>query len=161
MASDWQRALVALSATVVGTALLAVLYWARSIFIPVALAIFLAFVLGPIVAWLQRRRLGRALSVIVTVALLVLTVAGVGFLVTQQVTSLAETLPSRRDAIKAKLAEAKSMFASDGNNRFGVLIDDVTEALGTKEARPDGAVLVQTAEPSWTTRVQAYVDPAS
>ena len=58
MASDWQRALVALSATVVGTALVAVLYWARSIFIPISLAILLAFVLAPVVARLQRAAWG-------------------------------------------------------------------------------------------------------
>jgi predicted PurR-regulated permease PerM len=69
MASDWQRALIALTATVVTIAIVAVLYRARSIFIPVALAISLAFVLGPVVAWLQRRGLGRTLAVCSAVGL--------------------------------------------------------------------------------------------
>lgn len=161
MPSVTQRALVALTATVITIALLALLYWARSIFIPVALAIFLAFVLGPVVAWLQRRRLGRTPSVIVVVATVVATAFGVGFVVTQQMASLAETLPDRREAIKAKLTEAKRQFSGDGNGRFAGLIDDITEALGTRQAAPSGAVIVQSAEPTWTTRLQAYVDPAT
>jgi len=40
MASDWQRALVALAAAVVGSVIVVVLYFARAVFIPVALAIF-------------------------------------------------------------------------------------------------------------------------
>jgi predicted PurR-regulated permease PerM len=161
MPSVTQRALVALTATVVTVSLLAVLYWARSIFIPVALAIFLAFVLGPVVAWLQRRRLGRTPSVVVVVALVVLTAVGIGAVVTQQMASLADTLPDRRDAIKAKLTEAKQRVVGDGDGRFGGLIDDVAEAIGTRRTAPDGAMIVQPAEPSWTTRLQAYVDPAT
>lgn len=161
MPSVTQRALVALTATVITVALLAVLYWARSIFIPIALAIFLAFVLGPVVAWLQRRRLGRTPSVIVVVAVVVLVALGVGFVVTQQMAGLAETLPDRREAIKAKLTTAKQWLVGDGNDRFAGLIDDVTQALGTKKTDVQGAVIVQSAEPSWTTRLQAYVDPAT
>jgi hypothetical protein len=55
----WQRALVALTATVIGVVLVGALYWAQVVFIPVALAIFLAFVLNPPVRALQRRGLGR------------------------------------------------------------------------------------------------------
>jgi predicted PurR-regulated permease PerM len=161
MPSVTQRALVALTATVIAVALVAVLYWARSIFIPVALAIFLAFVLGPVVAWLQRRRLGRTVSVVVVVALVMVTVLGVGYVVTQQMSSLAETLPDRRDAIKAKLTDAKSRLVGDGDSRFGVLIDDVMEVIGTRPTAPAGAVVVQPAEPTWTTRIQAYVDPVA
>ncbi len=161
MPSVTQRALVALTATVITIVLVAVLYWARSIFIPVALAVFLAFVLSPVVAWLQRRRLGRTPSVVVVVALVVLSVVGVGFVVTRQMASLAENLPDRRDEIKAKLAEAKQQLVGDGNSRFSGLIADVTDALGARRPAPSEAVIVQEAEPSWTTRVQAYVDPAT
>ncbi len=161
MPSVTQRALVALTATVITIALLAVLYWARSIFIPIALAIFLAFVLGPVVAWLQRRRLGRTPSVIVVVAVVVLAALGVGFVVTQQMAGLAETLPDRREAIKEKLTNAKHWLIGDGNDRFAGLIDDVTQTLGTKKTDVQGAVIVQSAEPTWTTRLQAYVDPAT
>jgi predicted PurR-regulated permease PerM len=162
MASDWQRALVTLAITAVTVAIVAVLYWARSIFIPVALAIFLAFVLGPVVAWVQRRGLGRTTAVVAVVGLLVLTAAGAGLVLTNQLSALAETLPDRRESIKAKLTAAKQWVVGDGNDRFSALIDDVSEVMGTRrQADTAGAVIVQQAEPSWTTRLQAYVDPAA
>ena len=59
MTSDWQRSLVTLAGVTVAVVIIAALYWAKSIFIPVALAIFLAFVLYPPVMWLHRHGLGR------------------------------------------------------------------------------------------------------
>jgi hypothetical protein len=51
--------LIVLSSTVVGVVVLACLYWAQAICIPVALAVFLAFVLAPPVTALQRRGLAH------------------------------------------------------------------------------------------------------
>jgi predicted PurR-regulated permease PerM len=56
----------------------ATLFWAKTVLIPVALAILLSFVLAPVAEWLERRRLGRvpaALGVSV-VALMLLGVLG-------------------------------------------------------------------------------------
>ena len=44
-----------------------VLYWAQSIFIPVALAIFLTFLLNPVVVQAAALGLGRTPAVIITV----------------------------------------------------------------------------------------------
>jgi hypothetical protein len=41
----WQLALVILAGTVVGVVVVTCLYWARTVFIPVALAVFLIFLL--------------------------------------------------------------------------------------------------------------------
>ena len=93
MTSDWQRSLITLAATVVAVAIVALLYWARSIFIPISLAIFLAFVLYPPVSWLHRRGWGRTLAVITVVGLVLLLTIGIGAVVTHQVVMVAETLP--------------------------------------------------------------------
>ena len=146
MASDWQRALVALAATVVGAAVIGVLYWARAIFIPVTLAIFLAFVLGPIVARLQRRGLGRTTAVITTVGVLLLCTVGIGALIVQQVSQLADRLPDRQEAIKAKLLAAKQWAVGDGESRFGKLVDDVTSIVAPKPP-PQNTVTVAPASP--------------
>ena len=59
---QWQRALVVLTATVVGVVVVSCLYWAQMVFIPVALAVFLTFLLTPLVgfssgaAWGERPR---------------------------------------------------------------------------------------------------------
>ncbi len=56
--------MIVLAGTVVATAVIACLYWAQAVFIPVALAVFLPFVLSPAVTALQRRRAtgGRRLT---------------------------------------------------------------------------------------------------
>jgi predicted PurR-regulated permease PerM len=159
MSSDWQRALVALSATVVGGAVIAVLYFGRVIFIPVALAVFLAFVLSPIVTRLHRRGLGRTTSVIATVGLVLLGTIGVGALIGEQVVHLADTLPDRRDAIRAKVIVAKQWLVGNGNSRFGQLIDDVSSAVAPKSAQPQPMVVEQAS--SWPTQLGTYLSPAA
>ena len=54
---------------------IAALYFAREILIPLAFAVILMFVLSPVVAVLQRSRIGRAPSVAVTV-LVTMALAG-------------------------------------------------------------------------------------
>ena len=92
----WQRALVVLTGTVVGVVVVGCLYWAQRVFIPVALAVFLTFLLAPLVSFLQRRHLGRAPAVVLVVLLTALLLGGVIWLVTAEVTSLARELADRR-----------------------------------------------------------------
>jgi predicted PurR-regulated permease PerM len=46
------------------------LYWARAVFVPLALALMLTFLLQPVVAVLHRRGLGYAPAVVLVVLLL-------------------------------------------------------------------------------------------
>ena len=159
MASDWQRALVALSATVVTAAIVGVLYWARSIFIPVTLAIFLAFVLAPAVARLQRRGLGRTTAVIATVGLVLFGSVGVGAVVVQQVAQLANTLPDRRDSITAKVQAAKLWISGDGTSRFGQLTNDLSGIIAPKPAHQN-TVVVEPAS-SFGGQMDSYLSPVA
>ena len=159
MTSDWQRALVALSATVVTAAIVGVLYWARSIFIPVTLAIFLAFVLAPVVARLQRRKLGRTTAVVATVGLVMCVSLGVGAVVVQQVAQLADTLPDRRESITAKVQAAKLMISGDGSSRFSQLTNDLSGIIAPKPAQQN-TVVVEPAS-SFGGQMDAYVSPVA
>ena len=159
MSSDWQRALVALSATVIGAAIIAVLYFARVLFIPVALAIFLAFVLAPVATRLHRRGLGKTTSVLVTVVLVLLGTLAVGAVIADQVYRLAATLPDRRDAITAKVSAAKEWITSNGNGRFGQLANDVSNTIFPKSAQPQPVVVEQRSP--WSSEVDTYLSPAA
>jgi predicted PurR-regulated permease PerM/methylmalonyl-CoA mutase cobalamin-binding subunit len=160
MSSDWQRSLVNLAATILTVVTVAVLYWAKAIFIPVALAIFLAFVLYPPVMWLQHRGLGRTLAVLVMVGAVVLAVVGIGIGVTHQIVALADTLPDRKDAIKAKVAAARTWVVGDGSSRFGQLIDDVGEVINPKPANQQ-AVVVEPPSPGLASRLDQYMSPVA
>ena len=161
MASDWQRALVALTATVIGVVVVALLFWARSIFIPVTLAIFLAFVLSPVVNRIQRRGVGRTAAVVLTVGLVLLGSIGIGALIAQQISHIAEDLPNQRESIKRKLIDAKRMVTGDEKSKFGQLIDDVTEIFSPKQPTGEGHIVVESAAPSIAAQWSGMLSPAA
>jgi predicted PurR-regulated permease PerM len=67
--TTWQRAVIILSGTLVAVVIVVSLYLARAICIPVALAIFLAFVLWRPVLALQEWGIGRTGAVLTVVLL--------------------------------------------------------------------------------------------
>lgn len=113
-APAWQRALVVLTGTVVGVTVVAALYWARVVLIPVALAVFLAFLLNPVVRALQRRGLGRIPSVIAVVVLAALVFGGLGWAAARQVTGLLRELPNYTANITGKIRSLQEMGAGSG-----------------------------------------------
>ncbi len=97
--------LLTLAAVVI---LVAALKLAAGLLVPVALAVLLSFMLGPIVNRLERRGLGQVTAVIV-VAVAALTIIGsLGWLVTGQILSVAQSLPTYRDEIRSKVQSVRS-----------------------------------------------------
>jgi predicted PurR-regulated permease PerM len=160
MSPDWQRSLVTMAAAVVTATVVVVLYWARSICIPIALSIFFAFVLSPVVTRLQRRGLGRSSAVLLTVFLVLVAMVGVGSVVGQQVTRLVATLPDRTEVIKAKVVAAKQWIVGDGQSRFGEMIDDISNAISPRQVGPQ-PIVVEKANNSLTAQLEAYIGPAA
>ncbi len=81
----------------------AVLYFAQSILIPLALAVLVSFALSPLAEWLERRRLGRVPSAILATLLGAAVVGGISWLAAVQVQSLARDLPKYHDTVYHKL----------------------------------------------------------
>ena len=92
-----------LAAAAVGTLVIAALYFAQDVLIPITLAVMLSFVLSPVVNFLQRLRLWRAPAVIVAV-LAALSVLGlVGTLIGSQAASLTANAPQYARTIETKV----------------------------------------------------------
>ncbi len=87
--------------TLFGT--IAALYFAREILIPLAFALILTFVLTPVVALLQRSRIGRMPAVAVTVLVTMAAAGFVGWIIAIQLVDIAEKLPTYRQNIHAKM----------------------------------------------------------
>ncbi len=68
----------------------AAMYWGRTVMIPVALAILLAFLLSPVVRTLQQRGLGRLPAVVLVVLAAFLLLGGICWIVAVQFKQLAE-----------------------------------------------------------------------
>lgn len=82
---------------------IAAVYLAKGVLIPLTLAVLLSFLLSPVCDWLERHRLPRIPAVLVT-AILGFTVLGVVvWTAAVQMTALAPDLPDYQRNIAAKL----------------------------------------------------------
>src|SRR5579871_540158 len=83
---------------------IAALQMARAVMIPLALSVLLTFILAPVVARLQHRRLGRLGSVLLVGGLVFIAFGGIGAAITLQAKSLADDLPAYQENITNKIA---------------------------------------------------------
>lgn len=91
------------SATLISVVIVvAVLYFARVVFIPLALAILISFLLAPLVRRFRRWRVWRVPSVLIVVLLAFVVIAAFGFLMTVQLTELGNKLPEYEQNIHNK-----------------------------------------------------------
>ena len=117
------------------------LYTGQALLIPLALAALLAFVLDPLVGWLQRWWLPRALAVTVVMAAALSVLAGGGVLMVLQVNELAKELPTHRRNIQQKLQDLRPALVPSGTMRevarvFGMVEGEI--AAAQKELQLDG-----------------------
>lgn len=172
-ASAVQRALTVLAGTVVGVVVVACLYWVQAVFIPVALAIFLTFLLTPLVTLLERGRLGRTPSVILVVLLAGSVLAGVGWLIAVEVAGLAQELPSYSENIREKVTSLRGMSEGGGVKRLERMTHEIagaSEAATAGEASVPGdesaarqrptPVVIQPETPTWLSRLPALLRSA-
>src|SRR5262249_42209307 len=108
---------------------LAILYWAREVLVPVALAVLLAFVLTPAVNFLQRRGLPRVLAVVVVVFFAFGLLGGLGLTLTWELRSLAHELPGYSDNVEQKVTALRNATRGTFLEGFKGTLDDVTQAL--------------------------------
>ena len=97
----------------VGVITIATLYFAREIFVPLALAVLLSFALGPLVL-LLRRYLGRVPSVIAVVLLAFMVIFSVGAVIGGQLAHLAENLPQYQYNISDKIQTLRGSATGSG-----------------------------------------------
>src|SRR6202795_2204891 len=83
--------------------IIASLYWAQAVLIPIALSIMLTFLLSPVAGALERIGLGRLPSVIIIVVLTFSLLATIGCVVTIEFTSLGNELPKYTGNIRQKI----------------------------------------------------------
>jgi predicted PurR-regulated permease PerM len=92
----------------------AFLYFARDVVIPITLSILLSFLLAPAVRWLRRWHLGRAPAVTLTVLIAFLALLGFAGIIVQEVSSLAQQLPEYRSNLEAKIRSLPELVPGGG-----------------------------------------------
>ena len=124
------------SAVMIATCLtVAILYVAQEVFIPLALAVLLAFLLAPVVTrW--SARLGRIASVLIVVGVAFAVIGALGWVVGRQVMFLAEDLPAYQGEIVNKVQRLRGQAGGVGANiaRLGKELERATNEPASKPA---------------------------
>lgn len=92
--------------------LLAMLYIARSILVPVVFATILAIVLHPVVNFFVDKKVNRVLAIILTLLLTFLVIAAFGALIISQASRLSDSLPVLADKFNEMLNQAITWVSS-------------------------------------------------
>jgi len=140
-----------------------VLYAAQKLLIPVALAMFFAFLLTPAVMVLQRRGLNRVTSVLAVTLLAVAVFIGFTWLVASQVISFAAELPDYSVNIKNKIEAIHSVGQDKTWQRLEKMVQELSKsarvmndvppnanpASEPEPAQQPAAIIVEQSEPLW------------
>lgn len=117
----------------------AALYFARDVFIPLALAILLSFLLNPLVTRLQRWGVSNTLSVIAVACLAFVCITGGLILIGKELTELVSELPQYREELVTKARNIAGLRSGMGDS-LGELAQEVTEAMKPDESSQEEAV---------------------
>jgi predicted PurR-regulated permease PerM len=134
----------------VGALVVAILYFAREILVPIALAVLLSFVLAPLVRLLQRLKIPRALAVMGAVGMAFIITFSLATMVMVEVNQLANDLPRYETTLSEKIRNLRDAVGRVGllTNASNLLKDldrelnakDPNEASPTtKSSLPDSA----------------------
>jgi predicted PurR-regulated permease PerM len=129
----------ALGTLAVGVVVIAALYFARDIFVPLALAMLLSFALGPLVLLLRRCHFGRIPSVIAVVLLAFLVIFSIGSVIGGQLVGLADNLAEYQTNITNKIHAFRSSASGSGivGRATGMLKDLSSEIANAPPAAAD------------------------
>ena len=112
----------------------AALYFARDVIIPITLAVLLSFLLAPAVRWLHHLRVGRVSAVAFTVLVTFVVILGFGAIVAQEVSSLARDLPNYRYNLETKIRTLPGFLPGGGIlNRATSMLRDLRKELTNTE----------------------------
>jgi predicted PurR-regulated permease PerM len=121
-----------IAAIIIGT-----LYLGREVFVPIALAILLSFVLAPLVRLLQRCRMPRGLAVVAVVLLAFVSIFMLGGVIATQVTELAGDLPQYQFTMREKIKSLRGATATSGTlERAADVLHDLGKELNKPKEPP-------------------------
>ena len=115
----------------------AVLYFAKEIFVPLALALLFSFLLTPLVTRFERWRLGRVPSVMLAVLIAFAIIGGVGYLVGNQLVDLTYKLPSYQHNIATRLASLKKTNPDSAMSKATLTIQELGKQISDNVPAPN------------------------
>jgi predicted PurR-regulated permease PerM/CheY-like chemotaxis protein len=111
------------------------LYYARDVLIPLALAVLLAFLLNPLASLLEKWRLGRVAPTFLAVLLAMAVVGLLGWVLEAQFVNMANKLPDVRADIQRKVADLRGLSGKFGKATRNIE-KTVREVAGSSSTQP-------------------------
>ncbi|MGF6770854.1 putative PurR-regulated permease PerM [Paraburkholderia sp. GAS199] len=108
-----------LVALAVGVTVVACLYFARAVLIPITLAVLLSFLVAPLADWMCRFRIGHVASVFAAVFVSISVIVIAGAVIATQLTELAAGIPRYQATIERKVDAAHNLTISKLNRLAG------------------------------------------
>jgi predicted PurR-regulated permease PerM len=135
----------------------AALYLGQRIFVPLALALLLTLLLGPVVSRLERLGLKRLPAVLSVVCVAFLLIGLAGWAVVAQFTNLLADIPQHKTEVREKIVQLR------GSNKPGPLgtvqgfLDEIEKAARPPDEVSSSVVRVEPEKPSLFAQLQAVL----
>ena len=132
-----------------GSATMAVLYWAREVFIPIVLSVLLSYALSPVVTALMRLRVSRVLASALVMITLTGAIGWVGYNLSDDATAVVAQIPEAAAKLRTTLRRGRSTQGAlqQVQQAAQELQKTADEAAGPTTA-PVGVQRVQIEEPA-------------
>jgi predicted PurR-regulated permease PerM len=145
-----------------------ILYFARAVLIPLALALTLNFLLTPMVMWFQKLPMRRVPAVALALLISAAAVGGMGWVVARQVLQVANDLPKYRLNIHRKI-EALHLPSNSALGRATETVKEIGDELSDSETSPTAPQIdssgrgsqVTASQPARPVPVQVVTVPAT
>jgi predicted PurR-regulated permease PerM len=124
-----------LNSMLIAVIVVATLYFAREVLLPIALACILSFMLAPPVRTLQNHKVPRGLAVAAVVLLAFFVIFMLGSMMAHQVSHLAKDLPRYESTISAKIERLQGFGTGGTLERAQQVLEDLSKQLGGGEQK--------------------------
>src|SRR6201994_3666495 len=150
----------AVALAILGVIIVTALYVGREIFVPVALAILLSFVLASPVSLLQRLHVPRGIAVVGVVLFAFAIIFALGSLIATQLNRLAGGLPRYQATIQSKIQSVRGVAGGSSTlERAAGMLQDLGKELDKpKPGVPDKPVIASSGDPLGPRRAPVPVE---
>jgi predicted PurR-regulated permease PerM len=124
-----------LNGMLIAVIIVAALYLAREVLLPIALACILSFMLAPPVRMLQNHRVPRGLAVAAVALLAFFLIFMLGSIMAHQVSHLAKNLPRYESTISAKIERLQGFGTGGSLERAQQVLEDLSKQLGAGQQK--------------------------
>lgn len=126
-----------LTSIVVAAAIVLALYFGREVFVPIALALLLSFMLAPLVRMLQTWYIPRVIAVLGVALFAFATIFGLGAFMVSQVTQLASDLPGYQSTLLDKILSFRGAWVGVGPlERASDVLRDLSKEIDKPGSNP-------------------------